>query len=282
MNYYLTKSNPNTFRLQDYLATDPEESRWTVCKDAKPGDTLVIGLSGEEAGIYAMATITSNPLLGSEKPDFWVSPEEAAKPRYRAVIQFSHIRRRPIQEENLMRIPELKRVPKLLHRQGAACHLIREEMQAIDRLMEETNVKKPKMTKEQKEARKREKSAIKQWFFFLAGLVGLTLLILDTWQLLSIIILAVLFILCIVFIICLLLPSGWKRKGFLKRVSEKVVEVPIEYTQGLIVLGMLGISLTQMEYIILKIIGGVVGFSGIIYFSVWALRQVGKKKLKES
>ena len=135
MNYYLTKSNPNTFRLQDYLATDPEESRWTVCKDAKPGDTLVIGLSGEEAGIYAVATITSNPILGPEEPDFWVSPEEAAKPRYRANIQFSHIRRRPIQEENLMRIPELKRVPKLLHRQGAACHLTEEEAEAINRLI---------------------------------------------------------------------------------------------------------------------------------------------------
>jgi len=137
MNYYLSKSNRNTFRLQDYLATHPRESRWTVCKDAKPGDTLVIGLSGEEAGIYATATITSNPELGPEAPDFWVSPEEAAKPRYRADIEFSHIRRRPILEQNLMTISELKRMSKLLHRQGAACHLTREEAEAIDRLMEE-------------------------------------------------------------------------------------------------------------------------------------------------
>ena len=136
MNYYLTKSNPNTFRLQDYLATDPEESRWTVCKDAKPGDTLVIGLSGEEAGIYATATITSPPTPGPESPDSWVSPKEAAKPRWRAEIKFSRGQiRYPILEENLVAIPELKRIAKLLHRQGAVCHLTEEKAEAIDRLI---------------------------------------------------------------------------------------------------------------------------------------------------
>lgn len=135
MNYYLTKSNPDTFRLQDYLATDPEESRWTVCKDAEPGDTLFIGLSGEEAGIYAKATITSPPTYGGEDPDFWISPEEAKKPRWRAEIEFSQIRRYPILEQNLMAISELKRMSKLLHRQGAACHLTEEEAEAIDRLI---------------------------------------------------------------------------------------------------------------------------------------------------
>jgi len=136
MNYYLTKSNPNTFRLQDYLATCPTESRWTVCKDAKPGDTLFIALAGEEAGIYATATITSTPTPGPEGPDFWVSPEEAAKPRWRAEIEFSRgWIRCPMLEENLVAIPELKRIAKLLHRQGAACHLTEEEAEAIDRLI---------------------------------------------------------------------------------------------------------------------------------------------------
>ena len=135
MNYYLTKSNPDTFRLQDYLATSPKESRWTVCKDAKPGDTLFIGLSGEEAGIYAKATITSSPTYGGEVPDFWVNPEEAKKPRWRAEILFSTIRRRPILEQNLAAISELKRASKLLHRQGATCHLTEEEAVAMDRLI---------------------------------------------------------------------------------------------------------------------------------------------------
>jgi len=140
MNYYLAKSNPNTFRLRDYLASLPAlptESRWTVCKDAKPGDTLVIGLSGKEAGIYAAATITSLPTFGGEDPDFWVSPEEAAKPRWRADIKFfQNLIQCPIPEQNLMASPELKRVAKWLHLQGAACYLTEEEARALNKLIE--------------------------------------------------------------------------------------------------------------------------------------------------
>lgn len=136
MNHYLTKSNPNTFRLQDYLATSPTESRWTVCKDAKPGDSLFVGLAGKKAGIYAKATITSIPTFGGEDPDFWISPEEAAKPRWRADIEFSENRiNRPILGKDLMAVPELKRIAKWLHRQGAACHLTEDEARALNRLV---------------------------------------------------------------------------------------------------------------------------------------------------
>lgn len=140
MNYYLTKSNPNTFRLQDYLGTFPTTSRWTVCKDAKPGDTLIIGLSGKEAGIYATATIASTSTFGGEDPDFWINPEEAAKARWRANIKFSeNLIHCPILEQNLMAIPELKRIAKWLHFQGATCHLTKEEAEAIDMLIKHSS-----------------------------------------------------------------------------------------------------------------------------------------------
>ena len=136
MNYYLTKANQNTFRLQDYLATSPKKSRWTVCKDAKSGDTLYIGLAGEKAGIYATAIITSTPIFTGEDADFWISPEEAAKPRWRADIELLDNRvHSPILEQNLATIPELKRIAKWLHLQGAACHLTAEEAKAIDQLI---------------------------------------------------------------------------------------------------------------------------------------------------
>lgn len=138
MNYYLTKSNPNVFRLQDFLATPLEGSRWTVCRDAKPGDILFIGLAGEEAGIYARATITAPPIHRGEDPDFWIDPKEAAKPRWRADIEFSINRvQSPILEQNLAAIPELKRIAKWLHLQGASCHLTEQEAQLLNRLIEE-------------------------------------------------------------------------------------------------------------------------------------------------
>ena len=135
MSDYLTKSNPNIFRLQEFLVASPEEARWTVCKDAEVGDTLFIGLSGKEAGIYATATITKLPTYGGEDPDFWIDPKEAAKPRWRAEIKFSRILRSPILKRSLIAIPELERKAKWLNLQGAACHLTEEEAEAIDRLI---------------------------------------------------------------------------------------------------------------------------------------------------
>ncbi len=49
MSYYLTKSNPNVYRLQDALNfyhNELGEMSWTVVKQAKRGDTLYIGQSG--------------------------------------------------------------------------------------------------------------------------------------------------------------------------------------------------------------------------------------------
>ncbi len=64
------------------------------------------------------------------------STAEARKPRWRAEIEFSQNRiHRPILEHNLTIIPELKRIAKWLHLQGAACHLREEEAEALDRLI---------------------------------------------------------------------------------------------------------------------------------------------------
>ena len=138
MSYCLTKSNPDIFGLQAFLATSPEESRWTVCKDAEIGDTLFIGLSGKEAGIYATATITSLPTYGGEDPDFWIDPKEAAKPRWRAEIKFRQILPRPILVPSLTVVPELKQIAKWLHLQGATRHLTEEEAGMLNRLVATT------------------------------------------------------------------------------------------------------------------------------------------------
>lgn len=85
------------------------------------------------------STIASTSTFGGEDPDFWINSEEAAKPRWRANIKFSeNLIHYPILEQNLMAIPELKRIAKWLHFQGAACHLT-EEAEAIDTLIKHSS-----------------------------------------------------------------------------------------------------------------------------------------------
>jgi len=138
MSYYLTKSNPNIYKLQDALNfyRGIPDVNWTTCKDAKPGDILFIGQAGEEAGIYARAIIASTTTFEApEDHPFFVNPKDARKLAWMAPLEPFENLRHPILEPNLLAIPELKRIAKWLHLQGAVCHLSDEEGEAIDKLI---------------------------------------------------------------------------------------------------------------------------------------------------
>lgn len=140
MSSYLTKVNPNKWRLQDYLTslgTDIPECWSDVCRDAKPGDALFIGLSGKEAGIYAKATITSRPYYDYFYEEFYVNLEDAKQKRLGASIDsFQNKIDCPVFERDLLGIAELRRVARWLHVQGGCCHLTEEEAEALNRLIE--------------------------------------------------------------------------------------------------------------------------------------------------
>ena len=143
MSYYLTKSNPNVYKLRDALTfyRGMSDVSWTTCKPAKPGDILFIGQSGEEAGIYAREIVASTTTFEAplEEPDhlpFFVNPEDARKLAWMALLEPFENLKHPILEHNLKAILILERVAKLLHIQGAAYHLTEEGGEAIDRLIE--------------------------------------------------------------------------------------------------------------------------------------------------
>lgn len=139
MRYQLIKSNPNLYKLLDALniyRNAADVGMWTACKDAKPGDTLFIGQAGEKAGIYARATVASTPTLETPDDEFWVNPAGVRKPTWMSrLAAFENFRHHPLLEQNLIVIPVLRRVSKLLHIQGAVYHLRKEEGEAIDRLI---------------------------------------------------------------------------------------------------------------------------------------------------
>jgi len=135
----LAKSNPGkAFKVQEYLRANPKESRWTVLRQTKIFDTLFIGQSGNEAGIYAVATVTSEPAYGPEEPDeFWNDPEQAKKPRWRANVRFNkNLVRSLILEDVLRKDLRLLRVADWLHRQGAVLKLSQEEHVALNEALD--------------------------------------------------------------------------------------------------------------------------------------------------
>lgn len=138
MGYYLTKSNPDRYRLQDALSyyRSVSDVSWTICKDAEPGDILFIGQSGEQAGIYTRAIVASTTTF--EAPDdhpFFVNPEDARKLAWMAPLESLDLIEHPVLERRLKAILVLERVAKWLHLQGAVRRLTDEEGEAIDRLI---------------------------------------------------------------------------------------------------------------------------------------------------
>lgn len=132
------------------------------------------------------------------------------------------------------------------------------------------------LTDQERKLRKCEKSAAKAYGSLFVGLVGFALLVDVLWQFLFLIIVAVVSAL---FSIYFILPCGWKRKRFLKKVATELAEVQTEHVVWLIGFGALGIGLQDKGY---KIWGAICGFSGIIIFYVCAFQRARKKKLKEA
>lgn len=142
MNCYLTKSNPKIWKTLDYLkALDRNVPDWwsDVCKDAEPGDILFIGIAGKDAGIYAKATVISCLRWDTPDREFYVNPKDI-KERLGADIDADSFRNlvlehQPILEARLTEIPELRRVAKWLHVQGARCRLTEDEAEALNALI---------------------------------------------------------------------------------------------------------------------------------------------------
>lgn len=137
MSYHLTKSNPSIYRLRealDYYRGVGDVS-WTICKNAKPGDILFIGQSGEEAGIYAKAIVADYPTEENVDDNFWVDPGGAGVRAWMAPIEGLVPMKYPVLEPLLRKFPDLERVVKWLHRQGKACYLDDEEGEALLRFV---------------------------------------------------------------------------------------------------------------------------------------------------
>ena len=76
MAYWLFQGNPKYYRVLDAIQ-DLEQIPWLVTRSAKEmsiGDKVMLWVSGQKAGIYAIAEIVELPKLLKEIPDkkYWI------------------------------------------------------------------------------------------------------------------------------------------------------------------------------------------------------------------
>jgi predicted RNA-binding protein with PUA-like domain len=135
------QANPNRFDIFNALS-DPEVQRhcWQVNQNIhkiKKGDIALIWMSGKEAGIYAVAEITSDPSIMGASPKgdkYWLSNEDKGVERLRVeLINKTILINNPVYRYELKAIEELKNLSILRVAQGtnfpvssAEWHVIKE------------------------------------------------------------------------------------------------------------------------------------------------------------
>ncbi|GAB4242321.1 MAG: hypothetical protein Kow0049_31540 [Stanieria sp.] len=92
MNYWLFQANPNYYRLLDAIK-ELQEMPWLVTRYAKEiavGDGVLVWMSGENAGVYAIAEVIEPPQILKEIPDldYWLEPNKFKKNRLHVKIRF--------------------------------------------------------------------------------------------------------------------------------------------------------------------------------------------------
>lgn len=114
-NYWIFQGNPKIYDIQSALNADAIKS-WTVNahKDAiKPGDKVILWATGEQAGVYALGEITSEPIERKEEPEelaFYKTPSENSEGT-RVSLEITHnLANSPITKEELANIKALEKL----------------------------------------------------------------------------------------------------------------------------------------------------------------------------
>lgn len=111
MAYWLFQGNPKYYRILDAIRNF-DEMPWLVTRYGKllaVGDGVLVWMSGEQAGIYAIAEIVAAPQVLTELPDldYWLDPNRAkdksfAKIRFLRKLLGQPLRRTELKQDRIL------------------------------------------------------------------------------------------------------------------------------------------------------------------------------------
>src|SRR5207253_3393387 len=110
---WIFQANPNKYAIFDSLDTEIEEY-WNLNQHARhvqKSDRVLIWISGANAGIYAMGTVMTEPLIRSDSAkgiEYWADPNNGTRAKPRVLVKYDRsFVARPILKDFLICDPEL-------------------------------------------------------------------------------------------------------------------------------------------------------------------------------
>ncbi|WP_201769180.1 EVE domain-containing protein [Aphanizomenon flos-aquae] len=138
MAYWLFQGNPKYYRIMDGIRNF-KQMLWSVtryAKDMVSGDGVLIWVSGEQAGIYAIAEILESPKNVATLPDigYWIDTSRAIN-RTCVKIRFtSKLLDKPLLRENLKQDAMLQHLMVIRVPNGTNYKVTPEEWQRVHEL----------------------------------------------------------------------------------------------------------------------------------------------------
>lgn len=124
MAYWIFQSSPEFYQLTEGLAElGDDDWTWEVNQhktEVHPGDEVVVWKSGQDAGIYALARVMSEPSVTTDKLDpYWSDKQRGDAPRLRVKLHITQrFLDRPLLRSNLLDDASLEKLSILRFGRG--------------------------------------------------------------------------------------------------------------------------------------------------------------------
>ncbi len=134
---WIFQANPKRYQIFESLASQAEEY-WNLnqhMKDVRVGDRVLIWVSGEAAGIYAIGTILTPPVAMSDSPQgmsYWIDKESGWRRKARVRVRYDTVLLdHPLTKAYIWTDPALWRLRILSFPRGTNFPVSAEEWQAL-------------------------------------------------------------------------------------------------------------------------------------------------------
>lgn len=134
---WLFQANPKLYHIEESLGVEKEEL-WNLNQHAKEvgiGDRVLVWVSGKDAGIYAIGTIVSEPVL---RPDsivgmgYWVQAENGRRSKARVRVRYDRVfLDHPLRKVYIVCDPALAQLQVMKAPRGTNFAVTNEEWQAL-------------------------------------------------------------------------------------------------------------------------------------------------------
>lgn len=140
---WIFQANPNKYHIFESLRNETEEL-WNLNQHARevaPGDRVLIWISGEKAGIYAVGTVITAPILMADTPSgqrYWIDKASGKWVKARVRVRYDQVLlEHPLLKDIIACDPDLWDLTILRRPRGTNFPVTANEWQAIQGWLED-------------------------------------------------------------------------------------------------------------------------------------------------